>query len=58
MEWSQHEPSPGYFQFSGELDIVHFIKLAQEEDLLVLLRPGPFIDSERDMVSNFVVSEF
>ena len=50
MEWSQHEPSPGNFIFSGELDIAHFVKLAQDEDLLVLLRPGPYICAERDMV--------
>lgn len=51
VDWSQHEPSPGHFEFSGELDLQHFIQLAQEEDLLVLLRPGPYICAERDMVS-------
>jgi beta-galactosidase len=50
VEWSQHEPTPGRFEFSGELDLQHFIHLAQEEDLLVLLRPGPYICAERDMV--------
>jgi len=50
VEWSQHEPSPGHFEFSGELDLQYFIQLAQEEDLLVLLRPGPYICAERDMV--------
>jgi beta-galactosidase len=49
VEWSQHEPSPGRFEFSGELDLQYFIQLAQEEDLLVLLRPGPYICAERDM---------
>ncbi|XP_021942675.1 beta-galactosidase isoform X3 [Zootermopsis nevadensis] len=49
VEWSQHEPSPGRFEFSGELDLQYFIRLAQEEDLLVLLRPGPYICAERDM---------
>ena len=29
--------------------MVKFIELAKEEDLYVLLRPGPFIDAERDM---------
>lgn len=50
VEWSQHEPSPGHFEFSGELDLQYFIQLAQEEDLLILLRPGPYICAERDMV--------
>ncbi|KAJ9591361.1 hypothetical protein L9F63_002119, partial [Diploptera punctata] len=49
VEWNQHEPSPGEFIFTDELDIVHFVTLAQEEDLLVLLRPGPYICAERDM---------
>lgn len=31
-------------------DIERFIQLAAEEDLLVILRVGPFICSERDMV--------
>ena len=30
-------------------DIEKFIKLAQANDLLVILRPGPFIDAEREM---------
>jgi beta-galactosidase GanA len=50
VEWSQHEPSPGHFEFSEELDLQYFIQLAQEEELLVLLRPGPYICAERDMV--------
>jgi beta-galactosidase GanA len=30
------------------LDIVKYIKLAQEEDLFVIFRPGPYICSEWD----------
>ncbi len=30
-----------------ELEV--FLRTAHEEDLLVLLRPGPFIDAERDL---------
>lgn len=43
------EPKPGVFDLSGNNNITHFIQLAQEEGLLVILRPAPFIDSERDM---------
>ncbi|KAI1298014.1 Beta-galactosidase [Halotydeus destructor] len=46
VEWSSHEPEPG--QFVDLEDIPNFIKIAQEEDLLVILRPGPFINNERD----------
>ncbi|PSN30941.1 hypothetical protein C0J52_24075, partial [Blattella germanica] len=49
VEWNHHEPLPGKFNFTDELDLQHFIKLAQEQDLLVLLRPGPYICAEREM---------
>ncbi|KAG8258197.1 hypothetical protein J6590_033669 [Homalodisca vitripennis] len=48
IEWSRHESSPGTYSFSGENDFEYFVQLAQEEDLLVILRPGPYICSERD----------
>ena len=51
MEWSSHEPEPGEYVFSGGLDIVEFIEEAQRQDLLVIVRIGPYICSERDMVS-------
>lgn len=49
VEWSSHEPEHGQFDFQGQNDIQRFIQLAKEEDLYVLIRPGPFIDAERDM---------
>ncbi|XP_049781675.1 beta-galactosidase-like isoform X1 [Schistocerca cancellata] len=49
VEWSQHAPEPGEYIFSGDLDLLHFIDIAQEEGLLVILRVGPYICAERDM---------
>ncbi|XP_034945618.1 beta-galactosidase-like [Chelonus insularis] len=49
VEWSLHEPSPGNWRWTGEADLVAFLTMAKEEDLLVLLRPGPYIDAERDL---------
>ena len=49
VEWNSHEPEQGKYDFSGDNDLVRFIKLAQKHDLLVLLRVGPYIDAERDM---------
>ncbi|XP_018301742.1 beta-galactosidase [Mycetomoellerius zeteki] len=49
VEWSLHEPEPGQFNWSGDADLVNFLNIAQEEDLFVLLRPGPYICAERDM---------
>ncbi|XP_066588529.1 beta-galactosidase-like [Prorops nasuta] len=48
VEWSLHEPEPGRWVWSGDADLIEFINLAQQEDLLVLLRPGPYICAERD----------
>ncbi|XP_071517532.1 beta-galactosidase-like [Panulirus ornatus] len=49
VEWSSHEPEPGMYDFNDILDLETFLKTAQEEDLVVILRLGPFIDAERDM---------
>ena len=51
IEWSTHEPEMGDYHFNGPADIFGFIKLAKEEGLLVIIRPGPYIDAERDMVN-------
>lgn len=50
-EWSLHNPSDGVYNFEGIANVVRFIELAVEEDLLVIFRPGPYICAERDMVS-------
>ena len=44
--WNMHEKTPGQFDFSGILDIAKFIKMAQDLDLMVIVRPGPYICSE------------
>jgi len=46
--WDLHEPAPGKFDFSDNLDVAAYIRAAQEEGLRVLLRPGPYICSEWD----------
>ena len=55
IPWNLHEPEKGVYDFgqgnndmSPFLDLVTFIKIAQEEDLFVLFRPGPYICSEWD----------
>ncbi len=44
--WNLHEPAPGVFDFSGQLDVAAFVRLAQEEGLNVILRPGPYVCAE------------
>ena len=46
--WAFHERVPGKFDFSGNADIAEFIRLAHEEDLMVYLRPGPYVCAEYD----------
>ncbi len=46
--WNAHEPKPGTFDFSGDLDIAEFLRTAQEENLNVLLRLGPYACAEWD----------
>ncbi|XP_067000627.2 beta-galactosidase-1-like protein 2 isoform X2 [Anabrus simplex] len=53
VPWNLHNPEPGLYDFGNGstdmtefLDIRKFIKLAQEEDLFVLVRPGPYICAE------------
>lgn len=49
IDWSQHEPELGQYNFNGTLDVVSFIKLAESNDLYVILRAGPYICAEREM---------
>ncbi|MEW6511812.1 MAG: glycoside hydrolase family 35 protein [Bacteroidota bacterium] len=46
--WNAHEPRPGTFDFSGDLDVATFIKTAQEVGLWVMIRPGPYVCTEWD----------
>ena len=44
--WNMHEKKMDEFDFSGNLDISEFIKIAGEEGLLAIVRPGPYICAE------------
>jgi len=46
--WNMHEPLPGQFDFSGNLDVAAFVRTAQEAGLWVIIRPGPYVCSEWD----------
>lgn len=50
VEWSLHNPHPDQYEWDGIANVEEFIRLAAEEDLLVILRPGPYICAERDAV--------
>ena len=45
--WNYQETSPGVWDFkTGNHDVREFIKTAQEEGLMVILRPGPYVCAE------------
>ncbi len=46
--WNLHEPTPGKFDFTGNLDVAEFVRQAAEEGLWVIVRPGPYICTELD----------
>ncbi|WDD92343.1 beta-galactosidase [Burkholderia sp. FERM BP-3421] len=48
--WNYHESAPGVFDFhTDNRDIAAFIRLCQDENMWVLLRPGPYVCGEWDL---------
>ena len=47
--WNFHEPQEGAYDFSGQKDIAAFCRLAQEHDMYVIVRPGPYVCAEWEM---------
>jgi len=47
--WNLHEPKPGEFNWTGQADDAEFCRIAQEEGLWVILRPGPYACAEWEM---------
>lgn len=55
VPWNLHEPKMGQFDFgdgdndfSMFIDVRRYLEMAKEEDLLVILRVGPFVNTEID----------
>ena len=47
--WNYHETAEGTFDFAtGNRDIARFVRIAQEEGMWVILRPGPYVCAEWD----------
>jgi beta-galactosidase len=48
--WNFHETEEGVFDFTtGSHNLSDFIKIAQEEGMWVILRPGPYVCAEWDL---------
>ena len=39
--WNIHETEPGVWDFEGNKNLAEYIKIAAEEGMMVILRPGP-----------------
>lgn len=46
VAWNLHEPKPGKYDFSDNLDLEAYLRLAHELGLYALVRPGPYICAE------------
>ncbi|KAF6159859.1 hypothetical protein GIB67_032943 [Kingdonia uniflora] len=46
--WNAHEPSRREYDFSGNLDLIRFLKTIQEAGLYAVLRIGPYVCAEWD----------
>ncbi len=46
MFWNIHERVRGEYDFSGQNDVAEFCRVAQEEGMWVVLRPGPYTCAE------------
>ena len=47
--WNQIEPTPGRFNWTDQADYPEFCRIAKEEGMWVILRPGPYVCAEWDM---------
>ncbi|MET9255388.1 glycoside hydrolase family 35 protein [Streptomyces sp. NPDC003717] len=48
VPWNFHERTPGDVRFDGRRDLERFVRLAQDQGLDVVVRPGPYICAEWD----------
>lgn len=46
VPWNFHEPQPGKYLWTGDQNLEKFLKIAARYDLVVILRPGPYICAE------------
>lgn len=44
--WNFHEIGPGKWDFTGDRNLAEYIRIAGEEGMMVILRPGPYVCAE------------
>jgi beta-galactosidase len=46
VPWNLHEPVPGQWESSGQIDLERFLDIVAEEGMHAVVRPGPYICAE------------
>ena len=46
VAWNMHEPEQAHFNFEKGNDLDRYLSLAEKYNLLVIIRPGPYICAE------------
>ncbi|CAL8088543.1 unnamed protein product [Calicophoron daubneyi] len=46
VAWNFHEEQEGVYNFEGNRDLVHFIELIAKQEMLAIVRAGPYICAE------------
>ena len=47
--WNIHEQKEGEYDFTGQNDVAEFCRLAQKNNMYVIVRPGPYVCAEWEM---------
>jgi beta-galactosidase len=47
--WNIHEPQEGQYDFTGNNDVAEFCRIAQQNGMYVIVRPGPYVCAEWEM---------
>ena len=46
FDWAYHSPRPGVYDFTGVRDMDRLLRIAEEEGMYVIARPGPYVNAE------------
>ena len=48
--WNIHEQKEGQFDFTGNNDVAEFCRIAQKNGMYVIVRPGPYVCAEWEIL--------
>jgi len=46
FDWAYHSPKPGVYDFTGIRDMDLLLRIAEEEGMYIIARPGPYVNAE------------